>query len=817
MKRLSLLITAVLILISAAALTEANSRVKINYCKGTVRYNGGLAVLKEDSVSAAVITLDDSGGVTGRANILLNDPFGLSVKSVHDLFFDDNGDLYFFCTVYGLKASDYPRYEELYRCNFTLGSVKKLWSSKKLSGYELTPGSVPYVDGSDIYIPMTAEKSGSVDILKFSKDGSYTAVIEDCDDLSDGYDSDTVIYRNGTVFRAKDTDGVFVNGEPVFSDPDAYYDALSLDNGILSFIDFTADTLYHYDVSSKAVSQEKLSPVFADSSDSLQNLHVSSDGTVTASFEDGEALRAYSFRGEREDVYSLVRGGLFLRSFLIFLVLSSIAAAVLWLLYTLLFVRIRIRRQGARRYQSIAARVTALSTAAGIICAAVFGVLINGTVERLNGSLQNSINANGSQFLAGYIFTDCRIEAQNGLPVLDEQSSEALSRAVESCQTSLYETNRIDCSFILFAESNGRLYRAGDKTEPAVPAEYVVSIRAAGLIQNSIQSGVNCVFEDKMTTGCLKYTCTNFPIFGVDGTLYNGVLCAVTDMYRTRQTAFVLHLWLVAVIFLLVVILLAAANIVLHCSLSKLRRLSKAFGLYEKNGDPSVFLLGENNDEITETGRALMLMTEGAKVRARDIGDGNRKYKRFMAAGILRLLNRSEVSKVNFGDCETENALILRFTAENSDISQYAEQIGGFLEKTDCVLLNFGSGRADVCCTNEDRFTGVIKAAVNSGYPSPILITCGKIECGSAGSSNGAWLIALSEEFSELEKIPVHAEKGTVLCTEKLAQGIALPGLELRRRNGYYELITDRGEYDESENYDNNIAASDGGSLDPVL
>lgn len=785
MKRLGLLIIAVLILISAAGLTAANSRIKIGYCKGVVHTNdGGLAVLKEDSVSAAVITLDSAENVTGRANILLNDPFSLSVKNVHDLFSDDEGNVYFFCTVYGLKMSKYPRYETLYKCNFTLGSVSKLRSFKNLDGYELTPGGVPYVDGKDIYIPMTDTASGSVDILKFPDNGGYTTVLKDVDNLSDGSDSDTIIYRNGDVYRAKDTMGVFINGEPVFAEPDAFCDALTYDGGMLNFIDFTSNTLYHYDLSSKSLFDEPLSAEFADSSDSLQNLRAYSDGSVTASFEDGEALRAYLVRGSSERVYSLIRGGVFARAFLIFLVLSSIAAAVLWLLYTLLFVRIRLQKGAQYKYQSIAARVTAISTAAGIVCAAVFCVLIGNTVERLNGSLQNSVSTNGSQFLAGYIFSDCRLELKNGLPTLDGRSAESLNTAIESVQTALAEENKTDCEFYLFVEHGGRLYRVGGFTEAdvTVPAELIVSVRAAELIQNSIQSGVNRTFEDKMTDGISKYTCTGFPISGADGNVYNGVLCAVTDVYRARQTGFSLRLWMFAVIILLVVILLIAANIALHISLSKLKRLRRAFGLYEKDGDPSVFLLGsdnienssENRDEITETGHALMLMTEGAKVRARDIGDGNRKYKRFMAAGILKFLNRAEISKVNFGDREPQTALILRFVTENSRIADCAEQINDFIERTDCILLNFGSNRADLCCIDEARFPEVIKAAEQADYPHPILITCGSLTCGSAGNSSAAWLIAISEEFHELTKLAQTPDLPGVLLADKAIEHITV-------------------------------------------
>lgn len=835
--KIKFLIIAALVLISAAAMTYVNSYVKIDYCKNTIKLDDGLAILKEDGLHAAVITLDNNGEITGRANILLNDPFTLSVKSVHDLFSDDKGNLYVFCSIYGPKRSVY---ETIYKCNFFFGSGRRIWSSKQADGYDVIQGSTPYIDGNDIYLPMLNKGSRKTDILKFSG-GGHTVVSEDC--VPDGVtDADRIFYRNGVVFCAEDTSGVFANGERIYprNGDDAaagIYDAMNYDNGILSFVDITKNRILHYDMNTGAFSDESCGIY---SFNRLQSLRAYSGGTITAACEDGEYLRAYRYSGGSEETFSLVNGGLFLRSFLIFIVISAVAAALLVLIYTLLFVRIRKQKDGTRRYQSIAARITAISTAAGIICGIVFGVLINGTVERLNSGLQDSIDTNGSQFLAGCIYTDCEIELKNGVPRLNSRSGEDFNKTIESYQTALGENNGIECYFLLLAESGGRLYQLEDQFDDTVPAEYVVSLRSAGLIQSGIDSGVNCAFEDKMTSGRSQYTCTNFPISGADGTEYNGVLCTVSDAYRIRQMSFMLYVWLIAVIFLLVVLLLVAANIVLHRSLSGLKRLRKAFALYESDengGDPSVFLLPgneETSDEISETGHALMLMTEGTRVHTRDISEGNRKYKRFMAAGILKLMDRSEISKVNFGDRVSANALILRFSMDDSsDITESVKLINGFIEMSGGILLNFVRGKADVCFTDEKEFGRAADTAARLGYPSAVLASFGKVEAGSAGSDSNAWLIALSEEFAEFERLDRLRESGDpskapMICTKKAAEKLKddrfLSRCELREDMlgdiEFFDIIPrESGGKNERETADNNtdgINAADG-SLDPVL
>ncbi|MDE6726990.1 MAG: hypothetical protein K2J80_03500, partial [Oscillospiraceae bacterium] len=426
MSKIKYLIIALLVLISAALLTEANSRVKIDYCKNAIKNGGGLAVLKEESFHAAVIKLDSSGNVTDRANILLNNPFTLSVKSVHDLFSDDGGNLYVFCTVYGLNRS---RYETIYKCNFLFGSAQRIWSSEQISGYTVAENGTPYIDENGIYIPMLNTNSGKTDIVKFSG-GAHTVISEDCDQSGEG-SADSIFYRDGIVFCAKDTEGIFANGEKIYPRDNAadavalggIYDALNYDGGFLNFIDVTQNKLVHYDINAGAFSEEG---VEISSFNKLQSLHAYSDGTVTAACEDGEYLRAYRYLADSEETYSLVSGGFSLRSYLIFVLISSAAAALIMLLYTLLFVRIRKQKDGTERYQSIAARITAISTAAGIICAIVFGILINGTINKLNAGLQNTIDTNGSQFLAGYIFSDCEIELKNGsIPRINNRYGES--------------------------------------------------------------------------------------------------------------------------------------------------------------------------------------------------------------------------------------------------------------------------------------------------------------------------------------------------------------------------------------------------------
>ena len=450
--------------------------------------------------------------------------------------------------------------------------------------------------------------------------------------------------------------------------------------------------------------------------------------------------------------------------------------------------------------------------------------------------------------MAGYIYTDYRIELKNGsIPRINSLYDESVAQLIENYQMSLAENNGIERYFLLFTETSGGLYQLKEQFDYSIPAENVVSVRVADFIRNSIDTGVNCTFEDKMTSGRLQYTCTNFPIVDTDGALFNGVICTVSDAYRIKQAGFMLYIWMIAVIFILVVLLLIAANIVLHYNLSGLKRIRKAFTIYEnkENGeDPAVFLLpqkagiDEISDEISETGHALMLMTEGIRVHTRDIDESNRKYKRFMAAGILKLMGQSEISKVNFGDHISQNALFLRFfTDHSSDIIGLAdciEIINGFIETSGGILVNFCNGKADICFTDENEYGRAADTAARLGFPSVILASYGKVEAGSAGSDKGAWLIALSDisvEFAELEMLEIFKDPGIVpmICTkkaeEKLKNDKFFSRCDELRSNvlgdiEYFDIIPrGLGEVNERETVDNtigDITAADS-SLNPVL
>ena len=339
--KIKYLIIFLLVLISAAALTMANSRVKINYCKNAIKLDDGLAILEEDSLHAAVIKLDSSGNMTDRVNILLYDPFTLSVKSVHDLFADDNGNLYFICSTYGSNRS---RYETIYKCNFLFGGVQKIWSSKQISGYTVSESGTPYIDESGIYIPMLNTSSGKTDIVKFS-DNSYTVVVEDCGQGDEIYRSaNRIFYRDNIVFCSKDMVGIFANGEKIYPRDNeidvtvGIYDAMNYDDGILNFFDAAENKLVHYDIQSGTFSEESC---YISLYNKLQGMHAYSNGMVTATYEDGENLSAYQYFEGSDETYSSVTGGFFLKALLINIVISAVAAALLMFLYTLLFVRIR--------------------------------------------------------------------------------------------------------------------------------------------------------------------------------------------------------------------------------------------------------------------------------------------------------------------------------------------------------------------------------------------------------------------------------------------------------------------------------------------
>lgn len=823
--RIKLLIAAVSVVIVSAVLTLLNSRVDIDYCKGVVKTGGGCAVLTETDRRASVIKLDENGNVTDRADMLLFDPFRQSVKSVHDMFTDDGGGVWFFCTEY---SPDRAKRELLCKCDFSLGRTVCMRDLGVIDGYSPISGGVPYVDGGNIYIPMRSGDD-TVDIILLSGNG-YSVAAEDC--LVGVVGVDRIYYRRNTVYYEDTLNGIFADGQRIYPSEEKIGDkiggmctGLTYDNGYLCFVDAADGSAVRCELSTGNIAKmyEGLPKV-----DALQRIAVYSDGTVTAAREDGEDLRAYRFGSGAEKIYTAVNGGFSWLSFAVKTALCAIAAAVLTLLYTLLFVRLKKRKETGRRYQSIASRITAISTAAGIVCAAVFGAVISGTVRQLNNGLRSSVNTGSSQFYTSYIMTNCRLEFRNGLPVLDEKSAAEFSRISEEYTSALAENSGIECGVMLMVRYNGRLYELRGCPCEAAPAELEVSLRSFGLINGCIDDGANRVFTDKMTSGMYRYTCSNSELLDKDNNEYRAVIVTATDCHRLRQTGFMLYLWLIAIVLGSVILVLAAANIVLRLHLKGLKRLKNAFGLYENGGEPEVFEMS-GGDEIAQTGQALMLMTEGTRVRTRDISEGNRRYKRFMSAGILKLMGRSEISKVTFGERVRVECLIMRLILKRGeDMSEQVRLLNLFLEESGGILLDCGGGKADVCFTRDTEFGAAADMAARSGFPSAVLITFGAVEAGSAGSDSGAWLVGLSREFSELERLSklLGDEKRTV-CTKKAAEKLKdadfLSHCELRVESAgeleYFEVIPRGRGGDEHKTADNNSHSGSGAdnSLDTVV
>lgn len=818
--RYKLLITVCLVLLSAVILTFVSSDISVDYCKGTVKLPDGWALLEEKGGCASVIKLGGSGEVTGKANFLLNDPFSVSVRSVHDMFTDDDGNIYFFCTSY--RAGNSKR-EYLYKCDLTFGIAYRLWDLSKIEGYTVKSGAIPQIDGGDIYIPMR-KNDETIAILKLS--GKEYSVAAEIGIQEDNDSIDRILYKQGIICYENEEGGIYTDGEQVyFPSGDGVCTGMNYDGGRLNFIDTSENAIVSYDINSKEItrSAEKIASV-----ESLQHIMAYSDGSFAAVREDGEKLRAI-FHKDKDSIYSVVHGGFLWQTLAAYVVICAIAAGVLMLLYNVLFVRLRKAKAsgGSSRYQSIASRITAISTVAGIVCVIVFGILIDDTVTRLNTSLRDSIHVSSSKFFTGYILSNCEIEIKNDTPAFTEESGADYARVTEEYEKALNENSSVECEFILLVKYNGRLYVLPGLPVGSIPAEYVISLRGLDIIANGINNASNVTFADNMTSGLYEYTVSNLSLQDENFDEYEAVICTRSNRYRTRQTGFMLYLWLIAVVVGLVVVLLIVSNIVLYSKLKGLKKLKKAFPLYERDGDPSVFDI-KGGDEIAETGQALMLMTEGMQIHTRDISDDNRRYKRFMSAGVLRLMGKSEISKINFGENVRRDCLIMRLiTTVNSDVEEKKDLLNSFIENSGGCLLNYSIRKSDICFTAEDDLAEVINSAAGLASDFLIMISFGKVEAGSAGSDKGAWLIGLSSEFTKFERLEKLADgEPKMIClqsaADKLNEAAALKRFELREMLlddmvCFEVLPMENGVENESETSDNNSDNTDTDDLDTVV
>lgn len=733
MLKIKLIVCAAVALIVAVATTFLFSRDSISYCKSAVKAGRNTVLLSEQDIISSVILTDELGNISDRVTLVNANPFGLSYRSYHDVTADNNGDIYVSCTVYGSGNSVFY---EIYKLNFTFSIAERIWRSEENSLIDSFRAQC-----ADGRLFVTTDNDGQTGVFEY-KDGSLVQLETKC---PKEFSYNNIIYINGAEYAYSEGTGIFKDGKMLYpQNGTANVNGFNYDNGIISFVDIDSKKTVHYNISDGTFSETPCD--FADF-ERMEGITAYSDGTLLCSYESEGKLTGESMNGTQTVLYSELSGALSIKTFIKSLIVSLLLMGFALLVYRLLFVR----RKNKKKFRSIPSSATALSTAISLVLVAAICPMVYSTAIRMNDSWNSFLDGKDSQFLPGYISL-FELDDNGKLNTAD---CEQLDKVITDYHTSLAENGYKQCQFLLCTLYDGIpycIYRTG--RYEAVPAVYTVSLDGADRIAQSLKDNNPLSFTDKRTTGTFKYTIFPFTMYKYNEdytTISETVcICTETDFYRTMQNNVAAIAVTTSVIIIVTILLLIITNILLRVNMRKLNRLKNAFGKYKKSKEPAEFTMS-GNDEVSATGEALTIMTESIRVHERDLSIGNRKYRCLMSDGVLRLLGTGEASKINFGDYITKNALLVRFVF-NGD-SEVVERAGKFAEEYGGGVLSFNSRKADICFTDKDMFPDILKALSRLDYPYKLLASYGELQAGSAGDSQNAWLVALSQELVEFDRL----------------------------------------------------------------
>lgn len=789
--RAKILILAAVLLIASAVAAMLLSGGNVSFCKSIIRENGDTYLLSEKDYYSSVLKIDGAGTITDRVTLISANPFGLTYRSFHDLSADENGDIYISCTVYGNNSKVFA---EVYKLDFTTGLPRLVWRSEENAFSE---GFRAQASGGRLFIISSSD--GVSEIFEYSGGvlGKFDAK------CPDNIEYKNIMFADGSEYACAEEVGIFKDGKPLYPENGtANVNGFHYENGILSFVDIGTQKLLCYDTKTGEFSENDCS--YADFR-YMQSMSAYPDGRIVCSFESKDGLLGKCFeRSGEARVYSQLRGQFPIKIFAGIFLFAAAFSGIIFLLYRIIFVR----RKNKTSYRSAASSATALSAGISLLLAGALCPLVYRTVIRLDDYQNGFLDENSSRFFAGYLKANFPLE-DGEVPHFTWEDGKRIDDMLAKYNEKLAESGMEQCDFLVFAMSDGVpycIYRNGH--HDPIPAMYTVTLDSAEKIAGSITQNLAVTFADRKTSGIYKLTVRPFSALS-GASAVNICVCVRSNSYRAAQSRIFALAFATAAILIVTVLLLVITNIILRFNLRRLTRLKNAFGKYKKNRDPDEFLIS-GNDEVSATGGAISLMTESIRVHQRDLSAGNRKYRRLMSEGVLRLLGKDEVSKINFGENVTENVLLVRFMVcgDNSVL----EGIGAFADRLGGGVLSFGSRKADVYFSRQESFPEVLKTLSELDFPYEILASCGELCAGSAGDSQNAWLAAMSDELAEFDRICFKsAGAQRVLISEKCGKWLHGAEFDAVEPGGseYFEIRAGELYEDASPKNDDN---SDNGS-----
>jgi hypothetical protein len=594
---------------------------------------------------------------------------------------------------------------EAFRCRFDLGILEKTWQMEPPEGYTYSDEFEPVIQDGKLIVLWYKDETGE-----------YNA-------------------------RAYDTSG--------------------------NEKEFTTEEFVAYQDKEYYAATSRIAEDYADELTYFQNYKVIDVDTFAVCYENDGDLNGFLVENGNEYYYEKFTGNfqwtLIIRIWIILIIFAFIILLVRLLLG-------RCSRKGNLeksdvRFVSLTSSIALLS---GLLTVFLMVVISNRVYDDIKSRYEF------------WITTDCQSAAkyvieymQNANVTFDEDvpalSSEMVDEAVSGfheLMESRGESENYD--FLIVMNWDDTLYSVYNRIyKNTALANMLISRVAVEYFDEAIKQDEYLRFEDKWSTGLIKYTAIPFRMYSIEkGEYVDTVVGVSTDSYT--ETLYYLSVVpkILAIVLLLGVIFWIVINVMLRFFLNRIKRLGNDLKIYSDTGNPQSFKV-KGEDEIGQTAHTLRAMAGGIEVHKKDIMDSNSHYQKLLPSGIMQLMGKERITQINVGDyCEVE-AIMLLFTFQDMDVITREEQIHkvmDFADKYQGIVTGFNRDELYMA-VSKNWDIGVLihnfETEIGRGFGIELKTATGNFNVGSAGSEQNAYLTATGMVFRQLLALD-NREKGEV-------------------------------------------------------
>jgi hypothetical protein len=764
-------LAVVLMLFAAACITEVFFKsVNLNYCKSIISYRDGVAAIQEGSMIDTIFYADSEGRLLEQLEIPYTNYIKGEIRNYETLFTDDEGNLYVYSRVYR-KNGVVTR--EISQCRFDLGVLQKKWQIETPEGCTYVEEHIPTIVDGILYLAWLEDDTGNLLTYAYESSGASVCV----DRIEINTEIDETLYTPCGLAVVTSSDGVYWQGSQVYykGKNNTLVDGIYYENGAISFYDQYLNQLVTIDAEGQEAATD--CDEFYDFG-RYQSVRMSSNGSFTACYENGADLGGILVKNGQQQIYEKITGDFQWQVFAhLFAVILIIA------LFVLLIRRLLGLISGKNLLQKKNVRFVSLTSTTAMISALVTVLLTLAISYNIDDKIKSSYEfwitadcQSAAKYVIGRLISQTFTINDDGVLSLGDDAVEFMDQVAETYNDKMESSGQNESyDFVVLTYWNDELYciYSGGMKE-ATLASNVISNSALDNVLKIIETEDYSRFEDKWSTGLLKYTVEPVSMYNEDAGTIPLVVAAINDGYQEALYYLTVVPKVLVVIFMISILLWILINIILSIFLKRVKNLGNALKIYGDTGDFENFDL-KGGDEIGQTAHVLHAMAGGIEVHKNDITESNSNYQKLLPSGIVQLMGKERITQVNVGEYSKVEANMLLFTFKDKAQDAEPDRVKITRDEQLQQVLEFGQGyQGIVTHFNRDELYMVVSTKWNitelmqsfeleigTDKGIELKAASGSFDVGSAGSEENAYLTATGKVFRQLLTLE-NREKGEV-------------------------------------------------------